>query len=131
MPRIATLQRRRALLQRARAYIARAYSNPDLGVGEVARAVGASTRQLQRVFRELGGEDFRTYLLRVRMEQAARLLTDSTNPLPIRAVARHVGYRQASGLRQAFVRYYGHAPSAAQPSAPEYLGDITFPSDHP
>jgi two-component system response regulator YesN len=116
------------MLSAARAVIRRRYRDPDLSLAEVAEAVGSSPRQLQRVFRELGGEDFRSYLLRVRMEQATRLLTRDPNPLPVRATARRVGYRQASGLRQAFLRYYGYNPSTIQPAPPEYLGEVTMGS---
>lgn len=94
-------------------------------MADVARAVGTSPRQLQRVFREEGAEDFRGYLLRIRMEHAVRLLTRGKNPLPIHVTARRVGYRQASGLRQAFLRYYGYNPSEIQEAPPEYLGSWT------
>jgi AraC-like DNA-binding protein len=93
----------------------------DLSLADVSESVGASARQLQRVFREEAGEDFRTFLLRVRMEQATRLLTREPNPLPIHLVAKHVGYRQASGLRQAFLRFYGHNPSEIQTPPSEDL----------
>jgi AraC-like DNA-binding protein len=124
MPRPATTRKRQELLRDARAYVKRTYRDPDLSLKGVAEAVGASSRQLQRVFREEGGEEFRAYVLRVRMERATKLLSERA--MPVYHVARHVGYRQASGLRQAFVRYYGYNPSAIQPETPEYLGDIEF-----
>lgn len=116
-----TRARRRAWLRAGHAVIRREYRDPDLGLAEVASAVGISSRQLQRVFREEGGEDFRGYLLRVRMTKAAELLGRDRNPLPVHVTARCVGYRQASGLRQAFVRFYGHNPSEIQRPAPEEL----------
>lgn len=125
MQRKATRQRRRELLRLARATIRERYRDPDLDLGDVAEAVETSPRQVQRVFGE-AGEEFRSYLLRVRMTEAKRLLTRETNPLPVRVTCRRVGYRQASGLRQAFVRYYGYNPSAVQPKAPDYLGSETF-----
>ncbi len=91
--------------------------------------MGASPRQLQRVFREEGGEEFRSYLLRVRMERARALLTREHDPLPVRVVATRVGYRQASGLRQAFVRFYGHTPSKIQAAGPAYYADIEYYRD--
>lgn len=56
----------------------------------------------------------------VRMERAHRLLSRKTHNLTVRATARQVGYRQASGLRQAFMRFYGYNPSAIQPEPPDY-----------
>lgn len=126
MPSSATRQRRRQLLSEARGHIGRSYTDPDLDLTDVAEAVGASKRQLQRVFREEGGEDFRSYLLRVRMIEARRLITRETNPLAVRVACRRVGYRQASGLRQAFVRFYGYNPSEVQPAPPQYLGTTEF-----
>jgi two-component system, response regulator YesN len=124
MPRPTTIRKRQELLREARAHVQRAYRDPDLSLQSVAEAVGVSSRQLQRVFREEGGEEFRAYVLRVRMERAARLLSEEA--VPVYRVARQVGYRQASGLRQAFVRYYGYNPSAIQPEPTEYLGQVEF-----
>ena len=129
MPSSATRQRRRALLREAHRYIGRSYTDPDLDLGDVAAGISASKRQLQRVFREEGGEDFRSYLLRIRMERATVLLTRKKNPLPIHVTARRVGYRQASGLRQAFVRFYGYNPSEVQPAPPQYIGTTEFQGD--
>lgn len=112
----------------ARAYVRRAYRDPDLTLDRVARQVGVSARTLQRWFQEEGAESFRDFLLGVRMSQAMRLLTRAKNPLPVRVVARRVGYRQAGGLRQAFARFYGYNPSDVQPAAPEYLGSVIAPN---
>jgi len=126
MQRPATRQKRQQLLREARAVIRRRYADPDLDLRDVAGAVGASTRQLQRVFGE-SGEDFRSYLLRVRMTEARRLITRETNPLAVRVACRRVGYRQASGLRQAFLRFYGYNPSEVQAPAPEELyGEVNL-----
>lgn len=119
--RAATAARRRELLGSAHAYVRRNYRQLDLSLADVANGVGASTRHLQRVFREEAGDDFRVLLLRVRMEEATRLLTRERNPLPIRLVAKRVGYRQASGLRQAFLRFYGYNPSEIQAPPSEDL----------
>ena len=45
------------------------------------------------------------------MERARRLLSRKTNAPSVRATARQVGYREASGLRQQIVRYFGVNPS--------------------
>jgi transcriptional regulator GlxA family with amidase domain len=96
------------------------YAELDLSLADIAEDVGTSPRQLQRVFRELADTDFRSVLLRVRMEHAHQLLSRKKHNLTVRATARAVGYRQASGLRQAFVRFYGYNPSAIQPEPPDY-----------
>lgn len=129
MVRASTERRRRALLRAAQDYVRRSYAEPGLTLADVAEALGTSPRQLQRVFADYAGEDFRGYLLRVRMRHAYRLLSRERNPLPVRVVAPRVGYRQASGLRQAFVSYYGHNPSKVQSAGPAYYADIEYYRD--
>lgn len=123
MPSPKTSRRRRALLAQAKRVIGQRYPEFDLSLDEVAEAVGSSRRQLQRVFAELEGQDFRAYLLSVRMERAMTLISRQSHPIPVRAAAPQVGYRHASGVRQAFKRYFGFTPAAIQPAPPHYLGD--------
>jgi AraC family transcriptional regulator of adaptative response / methylphosphotriester-DNA alkyltransferase methyltransferase len=116
-PRVAsrkTDRRRKRLQADAERAIRERYAEFDLGLVDIAEDVGCSTRQLQRVFQELGGTDFRSYLLRVRMENAHRLLSRKKDGLTVRAAARSVGYREASGLRQRFKNFYGYNPSEIQ-----------------
>jgi AraC family transcriptional regulator of adaptative response / methylphosphotriester-DNA alkyltransferase methyltransferase len=109
-----TNRRRKQLLTDAERVIRERHSEFDLSLTHIADDLGCSTRQLQRVFRELGDTDFRSFLLRMRMEQAHRLLSRKKDGLTVRATARAVGYREASGLRQTFVRFYGYNPSEIQ-----------------
>lgn len=115
-----TRQRRRAVLRSAQGYIKRHLAEFDLTLAQVAEAVGTSPRQLQRAFREEADEEFRAYLLGVRMERARELLTREPKPLPVRLACHRVGYRQPSGLRQAFTRYHGLNPSEVQAPPPDY-----------
>src|SRR6184192_2196412 len=66
-----TVDRRRQLWLDATAEIERRYAEP-LTVAEVARSIGTSTRQLQRVFDEVGGRSFRAHVAAVRMDRARR-----------------------------------------------------------
>lgn len=75
--------------------------------------------------------DFRSFLLRVRMEQSHRLLSRKKGGLTVRQAARAVGYREASGLGWQFKRFYGYPPSAVQPSHRSYLGDFYEPDKPP
>jgi transcriptional regulator GlxA family with amidase domain len=86
------------------------YAEP-LTVEEVARAVGTSRRQLQRVFEEQGGTTFRHHLAAIRMRIAAQRL-DSGHT--IAAVARSVGYSQPAQFAKAFRRHRGMSPSEAR-----------------
>jgi AraC family transcriptional regulator, regulatory protein of adaptative response / methylphosphotriester-DNA alkyltransferase methyltransferase len=110
--RQSTQHRRRALFEEALAAISREFADENLSLATVAHSIATSRRQLQRVFAE-EGTSFRRELQRVRMAYAARLLSQET--LPVAAVARAVGYRQAAQFSKAFRRHHGHPPSAARP----------------
>lgn len=120
MVRPKTKRNRVRLLSDAKRVISKRYGEFDLGLVDVSEDVGCSTRQLQRAFREVGGTNFRSYLLKVRMERARQLLSRERRGLTVRETARRVGYREASGLRQQFVRYFGVSPSDMQRGGPDY-----------
>jgi AraC-like DNA-binding protein len=108
--RASTANRRRALFAEAREVIERRHSEPDLSLGQVAREIATSRRQLQRAFAEIGGTSFSRELQRVRMQRAAMLLLEL--PVPVQAVASAVGYRQPAQFAKVFRRHHGTAPSA-------------------
>ena len=95
--------------------ISRDFHDENLSLSRVARSIATSRRQLQRVFAE-HDTSFRKELQRARMAHAAKLL--SQERLPVAAVARAVGYRQAAQFSKAFRRHHGHPPSAARPGGP-------------
>jgi len=117
MPRPRETIRHRAMVAAVQQEIARCYRDPDLALEDVAAVVGKSERQLQRVLKAQTGLTFRETLLGYRMAKARALLERG---LAVRAVARRVGYRNASGLGQAFRRFYDEPPSAAHPPPPSY-----------
>jgi AraC family transcriptional regulator of adaptative response / methylphosphotriester-DNA alkyltransferase methyltransferase len=107
--RPATPGRRGALLAEATLAIEARFAEPDLSLGDVARQIATSERQLQRVFAELARSAFRDEVAAVRMQHAASLLQETD--LPVADVARRVGYRQAAQFAKAFRRHHGVAPS--------------------
>jgi AraC family transcriptional regulator of adaptative response / methylphosphotriester-DNA alkyltransferase methyltransferase len=106
--RPSTRDLRAAIFEEAVA-IMRAELGRRLALEELSRRVATSPRQLRRAFSETAGTGFRSYLARLRMEEAARLLT--TTDLPVRVVGRRVGYRQAGQFTKAFKRTHGTTPS--------------------
>jgi AraC family transcriptional regulator, regulatory protein of adaptative response / methylphosphotriester-DNA alkyltransferase methyltransferase len=105
-----------AIFDEATAIVASEYSRP-LTIDEVARRVATSPRQLQRVFADVGGLGFRSYLRRVRMCQAARLLTCAD--IPVKEVGRRVGYGDPGQFSKAFKRTFGLSPSESRRSRGE------------
>jgi len=104
-----TLSRRRDIYRDAIAVIARDYAS-DLHVEEVARSIGTSRRQLQRVLEQVGHVSFRQVLTEVRMRNARRLLLETGDPVHL--VARRVGYSQPAQFAKTFRRYFGDVPSS-------------------
>ena len=109
MQRPSTRHHRTSLFNEAAEIVDREYA-ADLALDDVARRVATSRRQLQRAFAEVGGTTFRHHMTEVRMRKAAEMLRN--DDLPIREVARRVGYRQPAQFAKAFRRHIGVAPSA-------------------
>lgn len=108
MPRPSTLAEHRRLYVLARAAVQRHYHKP-LTLERIARAIASSPRQMQRAYARFGEDTFRNDLARRRMEVGAELLQSTS--LPVRDVARRVGYTNPSHFARAFRRRYGLSPS--------------------
>jgi AraC family transcriptional regulator of adaptative response / methylphosphotriester-DNA alkyltransferase methyltransferase len=104
-----TLIARRRLYLLARVVVARHYRR-DLTLALVARALSSSPRQLQRAYSQFGQLSFREDLHARRMAAAAELLLDQRS-IPVRDVARLVGFSQPPHFARAFRRRYGLSPA--------------------
>jgi AraC-like DNA-binding protein len=113
-----TLASRRRLYLLARVVVARHY-NRQLTLAAVAGAVASSPRQVQRAYAQFGGLSFAEDLLSRRMTVAAQLLAEQP-AIPVRDVARLVGYHQAAHFAGAFRRRYGLAPARFREQARAY-----------
>ena len=114
LARSAGLERRPAWLGRAREVLHDRYADP-LSVHEIADAVGIEPERLARGFRRAYGEPLGTYLRRIRVNAAARLLT--TTDQPISQVAGEVGFADQSHLTRWFGRYLETTPGRYRGSA--------------
>jgi transcriptional regulator GlxA family with amidase domain len=112
--RPATQESRLAIFAEVVEILANESSRP-LRIDEVAGRVATSPRQLQRIFADVAGVGFRSYLRRLRMSKAADLL--DTTSLPVKEIARRVGYGDASQFSKAFKRTYGISPSGCRAMA--------------
>jgi AraC-like DNA-binding protein len=74
----------------------------------LAREAGMSRSAFAAAFRRLVGLTPARYLADRRMQEAARLLTETATPLT--GVAERVGYASAVGFHLAFRRHYGMTP---------------------
>jgi two-component system response regulator YesN len=110
-----TRHARRRLYLLARLVVARHYRR-ELTLAVVARTVASSPRQLQRAYAEVGEMSFSEDLHSRRMAAAAELLLEQRS-IPVRDVARLVGYRQAPHFARAFRRRYGISPARFRENA--------------
>lgn len=107
LARAAGLERRPSWLGKARAVLHDRYSE-ELSLNEIADAVGIEPERLARGFRRAYGEPLGTYLRRIRVNAAARLL--ATTDEPISQVAGEVGFSDQSHLTRWFGRYLETTP---------------------
>lgn len=110
-----TLGERRRLYLLARLVVKRHYREP-LTLGVVARMLASSPRQIQRVYAQFSSATFHYDLLSRRMVAAAGLLSQPA--IPVRDVARLVGFRQPSHFARAFRRRYGVSPTVFRAELP-------------
>lgn len=78
------------------------------GLEGLSQQLFLSQRQTRKLVHRFFGEDFRTLIIRRRMETAALLLQNPTKSLE--TIAAKVGYTSYSGFHLAFVRFFGCTP---------------------
>jgi AraC-like DNA-binding protein len=94
-------------VQTAARYVRDNYARP-IQVRDVAAQVHLSERHLARLFARETGRSILEYLTDLRIEAASQLLLDET--LPIKQVARQVGYPDAHYFTTLFGKHTGLTP---------------------
>ena len=79
-------------------------------LAEVAEFAGVTFRQLNLIFTQCTGHSAAVYWRRMRLEQARKLMADSSNS--INAIATATGFADASHLIAWFRKQYGETPSS-------------------
>ena len=82
---------------------------PDATLERTALTVGLSPSYFSRLFHRVTGETFSDFLMRLRMETAARLLSESD--LKLFEVALRAGYDNPKNFSRAFRGYYELTPT--------------------
>ncbi len=80
-----------------------------LGLSDMAIIAGVSPRQLNRLFRSRLGRSTMSYYRHLRLETAARLVTQS--PLPLTEVALATGFANSAHFSKAYSAEFGVPPS--------------------
>jgi AraC-like DNA-binding protein len=79
-------------------------------LAELGRAVGASDRNLSRLFRTDLGMTFPQWRTQLRLHRALVLLAERT---PVTTVAHQCGWSSSSAFIEVFRRSFGHTPGAS------------------
>lgn len=80
----------------------------DIALEDVAAQVGVSAGYLSRLFRQVTGETFKAYLTHVRLQEAKRLLTQSS--AKVYEIADSVGYNDQHYFSEVFRKNTGLSP---------------------
>src|SRR5262249_5439394 len=87
-----------------------AHLDSPLKVASLAAVAGLSPFHFSRVFHETTGETPHGYVMRIRIEHAARLIREANMPLAQVAVA--TGFSSQSHLARRFRQHMGLSPAA-------------------
>lgn len=91
-------------------YMASKYSNPDLSVDTAVSELGINRIKINEILRAETGLTFSLYLNKLRLTEAARLLSDKQ--ISVAETAFAVGYNSLSYFNRLFKKEYGCNPSA-------------------
>jgi CheY-like chemotaxis protein len=108
-----------AYVSRVRDAIQRGLADPDFGVAELADAVSQDRSNLFRRVKQVFDESPSNLIMRMRLEEGARLLTEGT--ATVTDVAYAVGFNSLSHFCRRFVEAYGVSPATyrmVRPTSP-------------
>ena len=98
-----------SFVSKAKDYVQTHYSETNLSLDKVCRELGVSNSYFSTIFKKETGKSFIGYLTEYRMEQALRLLLETSEKSY--AIARSVGYTDPNYFSYVFKRQYGVSPS--------------------
>jgi AraC-like DNA-binding protein len=105
-------------------FMATEYVNPELDVETTVNALGISRNKINEILKAELGFTFSTYLNKLRLTEAARLL-GAKEDTSVAEIAYAVGYRNVSYFNKLFKEEYGCTPKVfrkLRDSAPESPG---------
>jgi len=90
-------------------YMATEYTNHDLNLEAAIASLNINRNKINDILKEELGLTFTSYLNKLRLTEAARLLTESTN-INVSEIAYAVGYNNVPYFNKLFKQEYGCAP---------------------
>ena len=95
-------------IKQAKKIIHTQYGNP-LKISEIAKKLNLNRSYLYKIFKEETDYSLKDYLIQIRMEKSADLLTRTT--FHISEIANAVGFPDALAFSKAFKKHFGQSPS--------------------
>ena len=99
--------RHSSALRRAQSYIWKNFSR-KVSLEEISKAAGLSAPYFSTIFKEEMGENFSSYINRIRVEKAAVLLKETSNT--IKKIAKICGFEDQSWFSKIFKHFTGITP---------------------
>jgi AraC-like DNA-binding protein len=96
------------LITNIKEYINENYKDPSLCLTKISDQFSISESYFSYLFKEETGENFSSYLERIRMEQSLRLLKESD--INVSLLYQEVGYNNSNTFRRVFKKTYGMTP---------------------
>ena len=97
------------LANKARDYVDSHFQNPDLSIETMCQTFNVSASHFSKVFREETGTSFLNYLTQCRINEAARLLTETEEKS--RVIGEMVGYPEPNYFSYVFKKNRGMSPA--------------------
>lgn len=96
------------IVESAKAHMAWEYSDTELSIGKIAKEIGVTPNYLSRIFKDVTKESCIEFLTRLRLEEAKRLLAQSS--MKSYEIAERTGYNNPNYFSALFKKYEGCTP---------------------
>ena len=103
------MQKSQKVIECAKKYIRENYQNADLSEEMVSKAAGVSPISFSCLFKKVTGQTYISYLRKVRMEAAKRMLRETEEKTYV--IAKQAGIDDPNYFSYLFKKQYGVAPS--------------------
>ncbi len=98
-----------AIIREMRKYIEQHYQNPNMSLEYLSDKFSISPKYISKLFKEQTGDKFVDFLIDIRMQNARRLLEETS--CSVQEIADRVGYLNAISFSRVFRRVAGSSPS--------------------
>lgn len=98
-----------SVVEKARQYIDKNFTNKDISLDEVSRAVDISPYYFSKIFKEETGRNFIEYITEIRMDRAKELLAGSD--MSMKEICAAAGYSDPNYFSRIFKKHTGVTPT--------------------